>query len=206
MGSQEGTVQLTMHLLVSFLLLGCISTSQAFFFGWGWGNSFCNGKDCSHSYNFRPCSYWNPASCVCSASSATCPSSDYAKASDGSKCYIKMTGQTSWSDAQSKCTAAGHKGLATITSTVQQTAVEGLVKDVNGAYIGLSDSATEGAFLWNDGSNINSYNNWLTVPPTNSNDKDCVRMRKNDAKWILVTCDKTSADNVDFICERKPTC
>ena len=28
----------------------------------------------THIYNFRPCSYWNPAECTCSGSTATCPS------------------------------------------------------------------------------------------------------------------------------------
>ena len=30
----------------------------------------------THIYNFRPCSYWNPAQCTCSGSTATCPSGD----------------------------------------------------------------------------------------------------------------------------------
>merc|ERR1712059_41874 len=106
-----------------------------------------------------------------------------------------MTGQTSWADAQSRCTAAGYTGLAVITSTAQQTAVEGLVKGVEQAYIGLGDEATEGTFLWVDGSNTNSYENWLNNPPEANKNQNCVKMRKGDGKWTPVACNKKSADN-----------
>merc|ERR1712059_28916 len=201
---REQALELIMHL--AFLLFGLITGSQAFFGGFfGGGNQFCNGKDCRHLYNFRPCSYHNPANCVCSASSATCPSDGktWAKASDGSKCYVKMTGQTSWADAQVKCTAAGYKGLATITNTEQDAAVKTLVTNAKGAYIGLGDAATEGTFLWNDGSNTNSHTNWFkNVAPTANTNQNCVKMRQ-DGTWQAVGCKKS---DVDFICEQKPTC
>ena len=52
------------------------------------------------------------------------------------------TGQTSWADAQAKCTAAGDKGLATIDNAEENAAVLSVLAGTD-AYIGLSDTATE---------------------------------------------------------------
>merc|ERR1719341_866736 len=126
------------------------------------GNGFCATQACTHIYNFRPCSYWNPAQCTCSGSTATCPSG-YTIDSDGTKCYILRSGQTSWADASALCRSNGDDRLAVITSANQNTAVQGLIGSTN-AYIGLSDTATEGTFLWTDGSSTSSYSNWISGP------------------------------------------
>ena len=52
------------------------------------------------------------------------------------------TGQTTWADAQAKCTAAGDKGLATIDNAEENAAVLSILAGTD-AYIGLSDTATE---------------------------------------------------------------
>merc|ERR1712211_83317 len=70
--------------LAIFLVRGCLSCGAKPIVT---GNSFCATQQCTHIYNFRPCSYWNPAQCTCSGSTATCPSG-YTADSDGTKCYI----------------------------------------------------------------------------------------------------------------------
>merc|ERR1712055_34795 len=209
MGSQKKTIKLlSMHLLTPLLIVVIVGSSQAFFglFGISGGNSFCNGRACDHTYNFRPCSYYNPGGCICSA--GTCPGG-YEKSTDG-KCYIVRTGQTSWADAQAKCRAAGDIGLATITTQAQITASKtAAAKSDNDIYIGLGDAATEGTYLWNDGSTLGSTD-WLNGAPTSNANQDCVKMRKatvaNPQKWQVVGCSKTQTDNFDFLCERKATC
>lgn len=168
------------------------------------GNSFCATQSCTHIYNFKPCSYWNPAQCTCSGSTATCPSG-YTKDSDGTKCYILRSGQTSWADASAKCRSNGDDNLAVITSANQNTAVQGLIGSTN-AYIGLSDTATEGTFLWVDGSSTSSYSNWISGQPATQDTQDCVVMRANSGsvgQWAHVGCGKS---DINYVCERKPTC
>ena len=60
------------------------------------------------TYNWRPCSYWNPAECTCTGANAGCPGG-YTKASDGTKCYIAIDAGRNilWADAQTACTARG---------------------------------------------------------------------------------------------------
>merc|ERR1712107_275803 len=76
-------------LLTIFLVRGCLSCGAKPIVT---GNSFCATQQCTHIYNFRPCSYWNPAQCTCSGSTATCPSG-YTADSDGTKCYILVDGR-----------------------------------------------------------------------------------------------------------------
>merc|ERR1712126_303008 len=128
--------------LAIFLVRGCLSCGAKPIVT---GNSFCATQQCTHIYNFRPCSYWNPAQCTCSGSTATCPSG-YTADSDGTKCYILRSGQSSWADASAQCRSNGDDRLAVITSANQNTAVQGLIGSTN-AYIGLSDTAAEATFL-----------------------------------------------------------
>merc|ERR1712013_123756 len=86
------------------------------------GSSFCATQSCSHIYNFRPCGQWNAAECTCSSSDATCPGG-YTKDSDGTKCYILRKGQSSWSDAATRCTNEGDLRLAVITTANQNCVV-----------------------------------------------------------------------------------
>merc|ERR1712037_365230 len=98
-------------LLVVFLVGSCFSCAVKPIVT---GNGFCATQACTHIYNFRPCSYWNPAQCTCSGSTATCPSG-YTIDSDGTKCYILRSGQTSWADASAICRSNGDDRLAVIT-------------------------------------------------------------------------------------------
>merc|ERR1711936_704525 len=140
------------------------------------GNTFCATQTCSHIYNGRACSYWNPAQC---------------------------TGDSSWTDASTQCLANGDARLATIKSAAENAAVAGIPGLTENNYIGLSDTATEGTFMWTDGSALGSYTNWVTSNSANDATKDCVKFRNNDAAWLTAKCDTNPAP---FICEKRPTC
>merc|ERR1711928_324403 len=71
------------------------------------------------------------------------------------KCYILRKGQSSWSDANTRCQNEGDVSLAKITSANENTAMQTVVTGASGkAYIGLTDSATEMTWLWTDGSSM----------------------------------------------------
>jgi len=149
---------------------------------------------------------------TCSGSAATCPTG-YTKDSDGTKCFIRRTGQSGWADGQSKCKSEGDTQLATIKSSSQNSAVQSTLSS-NKAYIGLSDTATEGTFVWVDGSDWSSYGNWISNQPAStvtdaSEKQDCAVINVsggNAGKWQHIGCDKASADDYDFVCEKQPTC
>merc|ERR1711936_1514055 len=147
------------------------------------GNTFCATQTCSHIYNGRACSYWNPAQCT-GDSSCSCPQ-DYTPDSTTAptKCFILRTGATSWTDASTQCLANGDARLATIKSA--------------------AENAAEGTFMWTDGSALGSYTNWVTSNSANDATKDCVKFRNNDAAWLTAKCDTNPAP---FICEKRPTC
>merc|ERR1719412_1530637 len=100
-------------LLVVFLAGSCFSCLlvKPIVYSTTSGNTFCATQSCTHIYNFRPCSYWNPVSCTCAAADASCDTG-YTMDADGTKCYIRRTGQTSWANAQTLCQSNGDIGLA----------------------------------------------------------------------------------------------
>merc|ERR1711974_206745 len=173
------------------------------------GTVFCATQSCSHIYNFRPCREWNKAECDCTATDATCPGG-YTMDADGQKCFILRKGQSSWSDANTRCQNEEDTGLAIITSANENTAVQTVVTSANGkAYIGLTDSATEMTWLWTDGSAMSYSPGWINNQPATQTIQNCVVMRDqgvNIGKWQHVGCDKTVGDNINFVCERKTEC
>jgi len=130
---------------------------------------------------------------------------------DGQKCFILRKGQTSWSDANTRCQSEGDEGLAIITSANENTAVQtAITYQASGkAYIGLTDSATEMTWLWTDGSSMSYSPGWINNQPATQTNQNCVVMRDqgvNIGKWQHVGCDKTINDNINFVCERKTEC
>merc|ERR1712243_410629 len=146
------------------------------------GTVFCATQSCSHIYNCCPCREWNKAECDCTAADATCPGG-YTMDADGQKCFILRKGQTSWSDANTRCQNEGDTGLA--------------------------DSATEMTWLWTDGSSMSYSPGWINNQPATQTNQNCVVMRDKGAnigKWQHVGCDKSVSDNINFVCERKTEC
>jgi len=116
-------------------------------------------------------------------------------------CYKLRTGQTGWDNANQKCKDEGDLQLATVDCHDTNGVIKTLLVD-NPAYIGLTDSATEGTWLWVDGKPID-YKNWITGQPTVQDTQDCVVIRAS-GDWQHIGCSKSDA--TDFVCERKATC
>ena len=60
-----------------------------------------------------------------------------------------------------------------------------------GFWVGATDSANEGTWVWQSDGEVLSYDNW---PPgyTNQEDKDCLLMTMTDGSWRYFNCDATT--------------
>jgi len=102
----------------------------------------------------------------------------------------------SWPDARRHCQRLGGE-LVSITSEQRKKEVicfiannGGLGSLMTGHWIGLNDQATEGTFVWSDGSS-GSYQHWYRGEPGgNGEARDCVFMHKTGLqyRWFDYPC------------------
>jgi hypothetical protein len=111
-------------------------------------------------------------------------------------------GQT-YSQANTACIAAGYDGAASVLNATENSALASLMGSMGSdfAFLGYTDSATEGTFEWSDGSTV-GYENWFTGEPNDSNGSvDCTAMQSNlSYAWNDVFCTLTT---IDFICSSR---
>ena len=73
-----------------------------------------------------------------------------------------------WDDANTRCQSMGYDGLVIIETAEEQSYLESLMPSTTtGSYywIGMTDRATEGTFIWRDGTTLGSgYSNWDPTP------------------------------------------
>lgn len=84
-------------------------------------------------------------------------------APDGS-CFVFITTPVTFVDAQAACTQL-NAHLAILPTAAMDDAAEAFV-GLNDTYIGLTDLATEGTFVWSDGSAL-VFNAWEPNEPSN---------------------------------------
>ncbi|XP_036372567.1 C-type lectin domain family 4 member M-like, partial [Megalops cyprinoides] len=116
-----------------------------------------------------------------------------------SSLYYISTDTKSWSDSRQDCRER-RADLVIITSREEQEFINRLKKH---AWIGLTDSNTEGTWKWVDGTTLTTEY-WMSGEPNNSGDEDCVvNYPEYDPQkhWNDVKC---SYEN-NWICER-PGC
>ena len=100
-----------------------------------------------------------------------------------------MSDTLSWADANAACLAAGLQ-LATVQSAAQNallvTAAAG-----NHVWIGGTDAASEGAWVWSPSNTPLSYTNWYAGEPNNAlGGEDCVAGNFYGGKWNDDGCTK----------------
>jgi hypothetical protein len=104
----------------------------------------------------------------------------------------------SWNDARSFCQQRG-ADLVIVDDAAENDFLAGL--GLNAPWLGASDVATEGSWVWVDGSTV-SYANWNTGEPSNSGGiENCATMLTGDAatqgKWNDTDC----TGSRQFVCE-----
>ena len=115
--------------------------------------------------------------------------------------YTLMTDARTWDDAEKACKAAG-KQLATVRSAAQSalllTAAAG-----NSVWIGGTDAASEGTWVWSPSNTPLSYTNWYSGQPDNHlGGEDCLEFNwDGGGKWNDASCTETR----QYVCERRCT-
>jgi len=173
--------------------------------GW-WGN----GEDCAmiwndnkRLWNDMACNYHFPGSYVCSYNLNEC-ADGWKKV--GNKCFfigtgtVKKASEAEWICGNLNPTAH----LASIENQSENSVVAGSMV-TSGAFIGASDKAREGVWVWADGSPFN-YKNWNNGEPDNhENKEDCAQILRwhegQRGKWSDVPC---AADYLrSYVCSYK---
>jgi hypothetical protein len=122
---------------------------------------------------------------------APCP----AGLSLGNSCYRPSQIALSWDDARDDCLAGGGD-LVAIDSSEENDFVATLIGV--SIWIGASDRALEGAFVWTDGRAL-GFTSWAANQPDAFPGQNCVEKRgEPGAAWYDQTC-----ENLEFyVCER----
>lgn len=147
------------------------------------------------------------------AAAASCDGTDdgscpCASAVDGDTRYLFCLDVTTWEQARDKCRDFGFS-LVRIDSEREQNFVWTEGTDLVGEndwWIGLTDTASEGDFLWEDGAPLGDFQPWAPMQPDQGGaeevvEEDCIEMHSDQGgRWNDLAC---SIDYLDFICERR---
>ncbi|CAJ1059159.1 CD209 antigen-like protein E [Xyrichtys novacula] len=115
----------------------------------------------------------------------------------GHSCYFVSTARKSWAASREDCKAQ-EADLVVMNNEEEKDFVSGLVSGGENTWIGLTDSAQEGTWMWLDGTPVTTTY-WESGQPNSSGgDQDCGEMVQR-GEWNDETC---STNNI-WICEKK---
>ncbi|XP_050923132.1 CD209 antigen-like protein E isoform X2 [Lates calcarifer] len=131
----------------------------------------------------------------------------------GGQCYYFSTRRSSWKESRSFCKRRGGD-LVKIDSREEQSFLEKTVRkkmdhDEDLFWIGLTDSKTEGEWLWVDDSPLNtSLSFWMTWEPDNWTVEDpdgenCARIGAIRDYDLIRWYDRSCKVNQKYICEKE---
>ena len=120
------------------------------------------------------------------------------------KCYIWVSTATSWQTAEDTCVEwGGH--LASIHSDLENYAVNS-IRDLNDwTWIGLSDTATDGVYVWTDGTHFD-YSKFAPGEPNGGQGgESCFHLFDNRATWNDYHCnrDMWHSVKISFVCQKR---
>ncbi|XP_072013077.1 uncharacterized protein [Amphiura filiformis] len=120
-------------------------------------------------------------------------------------CYRYYQYQKTWANANTYCQARGAE-LVSIHSAAENGFVSYMINGGN-VWIGLTDTATEGTFVWSDGTAVD-YTNWGTDPisqPDNyAGDEDCVELGSTyfSDPTLNLWNDHQCSNTKSFVCKK----
>ena len=111
---------------------------------------------------------------------------EYAGSFEGSDYYFS-TSEGTWHEADDMSdNAGGH--LVTISSEEENDFVISLMQQIgSNGWIGFTDEATEGDWVWTTGEDV-VYTNWAAGEPNDDGDQDCGQIYWN-GEWDDIECD-----------------
>lgn len=124
---------------------------------------------------------------------------------DGS-CVIFFSAPASFDNAAAQC-AANNSTLAVLNSAQRDAAAKSLI-GTQIVFIGLTDSVTEGTFVWADGTAL-AFSNFSTGEPNNANNtfqEDCIVYNGTRGGWDDRPCSNavpgigTTPGEYPFLC------
>nr|XP_061839307.1 lectin BRA-3-like [Nerophis lumbriciformis]XP_061839308.1 lectin BRA-3-like [Nerophis lumbriciformis]XP_061839309.1 lectin BRA-3-like [Nerophis lumbriciformis]XP_061839310.1 lectin BRA-3-like [Nerophis lumbriciformis]XP_061839311.1 lectin BRA-3-like [Nerophis lumbriciformis] len=117
----------------------------------------------------------------------------------GPNCYIYQNVLKSFEDAETACIALDPAAyLVSISTDDENTEVTNLITSAD-PWIGLNDIATDGTFVWTDGSTLYPLLPFAdTLPQFPNGKKDCVYIAQTDGKWYADDCTKPKP----YVCKR----
>eukprot|EP00057_Strongylocentrotus_purpuratus_P027654 XP_011682128.1 PREDICTED: macrophage mannose receptor 1 isoform X1 [Strongylocentrotus purpuratus] len=167
------------------------------------------GGDCVEITQSATDGKWSTAACtnakkfMCERPEGSCPAGWHLYS--GSCYQFNIQLPTIWKTAKFTCEAQGAYLLTSLSSAENAYIVDKMVDyhdiAVESSWLGLSDTETDGSFVWVEGSSL-SYSNWDTKQPTNiAGSEDCIYITTGDGtgKWSSTDCESTNA----YICKIK---
>ena len=97
-------------------------------------------------------------------------------------CFAFFPAPKSWDDAAAACAAIGPTAHLAALDDVAENETAAMVLGGNQAWVGGTDSATEGTWVWITGQAI-SFDSWRPGQPNNQGNEDCMMMRGTDGSW-----------------------
>jgi hypothetical protein len=122
----------------------------------------------------------------------------------GSECYraSNPTSVLSWAGARDECVNLGGR-LAITTNDGEHNALVGFVmaEGATDVWIGLSDVASEGTWIWVDGTLAGSAVYWAAGQPNGGTTEDCARLHV-DGAGIGTWFDDACTSSWRYVCQR----
>ena len=126
---------------------------------------------------------------------------------EGGSRYAYHEGPASWSEAREACQASG--GDLAMPRNAADDASAFQVARGKLAYIGLSDRASEGSFVWADGEPVGSYTHWASGEPNSfaGSNEDCAAYHFyfESGQWADISCSGVDPNDGDrpigYVCE-----
>ena len=121
------------------------------------------------------------------------------------KCYVSVNTVTNWQTAEAMCVEwGGH--LVSIHSDVENYVVNS-IRDTNDfTWIGLSDTDTDGTYVWTDGSAFD-YENFASNQPDSLGGESCFHLfneNRGELTWNDYHCSRDTWGSVQtsFVCKK----
>lgn len=102
------------------------------------------------------------------------------------KYFLSCEAQVLYAEAESLCQDHGYDGLTWIKSEAENEYIVQGLTSLGRYWIGLTDQATEGIFVWQASSGAASFFNWGGGQPDNLNNQDCVSI--SNFGWYDEAC------------------